>query len=193
MLADHAIGLIVERGLPGVNFVTLAGRIGYTPQAIQKWAGTRPQLMVMVSATFGQRWQQWVTQRRYEHGALGLLPGHEDEVAWTRVLLALEEHGRQQMDAQPDLGLIFASLRECERWVFTNVYPGLEADQQAGTVERLMVLVDGLRAGLCRPHEPLPWQRARDVLAAECTQLVGHNQPREYTPNRLSNPRGGWG
>jgi hypothetical protein len=83
-----------------------------------------------------------------------------------------------------------------------TVYPDLEADQHAGTVHRLMVLVDGLRAGLCRAHEPLPWQGARDFLAAECSthggplapwisdqahqamshaQLVGHNQPGEHT------------
>jgi hypothetical protein len=172
MITDHAIDLIAERGLGGVNFVTLADRIGYSPQAIQKWVGTSVELMVVVTATFGQRWQHWVTRRRYEQGTLGLLPANDEEGPWTRVLLALEEHGRAERQ-RPELPLIFADLRACERWVLTSVHPGLDDPERAGAVDRLLVVVDGLRAALSRPHEPLSPDGARDILAAECRDRAG--------------------
>jgi hypothetical protein len=173
MLTDHAMGLIEEGGRAAVTFAALASRIGHSPQAIQKWVDNSAQLMVVITATFGQRWQQWVSRRRYEHGALGLLPETEEEVAWTRVLLALEQHAREQVVQHPELAAIFADMRSCERWVWTTVHPALDAGDEADTLERLTLLVGGLRSAVCRPDDPLPTHDARSILAADCRERAG--------------------
>jgi AcrR family transcriptional regulator len=173
MITDNAIALIEESGLTAISFASLAGRIGHSPQAIQKWVGTSAQLMIFVTATFGQRWQQWITRRRYEHGALSLLPETHEELGWTRVRHALEEHARAKVEEHPELAHMFAAIRSCERWVLTTVHPALESPDRVDALAKLLVIVEGLRSGLCRPDDPISVSQARAMLAAACRDHAG--------------------
>ena len=102
MVTDNAMAVIAAGGIPALTFKAMSERIGYSPQAIHQWYGTRDELVVVVAATFCQRWSQWVWRRAYECALLALLP-EEHEVSWTRVLLAIEEQARVQVDLAPML------------------------------------------------------------------------------------------
>jgi AcrR family transcriptional regulator len=175
IVTDSAIALIIEGGVPAVTFGALGRLVGLTPQAIHLWVGTRARLVEWITATFAQRWSQWTEGRSYEHAALALLPMTEEELGWTRVLLALEE----QVRIQPELAPILAGMRQDERDLLGRVYPELAvradgADQDGPDLaDQLLLLIDGLRAAMCRPETACPPRCARAILQSECGRMGG--------------------
>ena len=149
---DTAMAVIVEGSMAALTFKAMSERVGYSPQAIHQWYGTRDEFIVVVAATFCQRWTQWVWRRGYSCALLALLPEEEHEVRWTRVLMAVEEQARVQADLAP----ILADLRESERQLMMRLHPRLAGEASEGGDELPIVtlVVTGLRAALCRADDP---------------------------------------
>ena len=171
MVTDIAMAVIAEGGMAALTFKAMSERIGYSPQAIHQWYGTRDEFVVVVVATFCQRWTQWVWRRGYSCALLALLPEEEHEVRWTRVLMAVEEQARVQADLAP----ILADLRESERQLMMRLHPRLagEAGEGGDELPIVTLVVTGLRAALCRADDPTSVDRARAILLDAQARLAG--------------------
>jgi AcrR family transcriptional regulator len=170
MITDTALLLIEHGGVGAVGFAALAKQIGLTRQAIQLWVRTKPELITLVTATFYQRWTQWLAERSWGHGALSLLPLTADDVRWTRILLALVEQER----VTPELGEVLGTLRADERALLHSVHPELTVE----AADHLTVVLWGLREGLCRPLHRQPGDamgvdEARQHFWDECVRVAG--------------------
>ena len=170
MVTDHAVLLILERGLSGVSLAAIGGRLGLSAQAVAKWVGSVDQLWLWVLATFGQRWSDLLEHRSLGYGVLAMLPRSDEELGWVRVLLSLDEVARTRGHLHPELAEVHASLRRGERELICAVHP-LLVDRS--DVARLHSLVDGLRVAVCQPVDPLPMTEAADLVAAECRACAG--------------------
>jgi DNA-binding transcriptional regulator YbjK len=165
IITDMAIRLIAEAGMAAVTYQALANRIGISTAGVQLWAGTRARLNVIIAATFYQRWGQWTRRRAYEQGALALLPSEQAEVPWTRVLLALEELAR----IEPEVAEVMAHVEIGERDLLQRIHPEVAPHDS----DVLIALVQGLRAQVTRPVDPLPLDRARSLMAAAVARHAG--------------------
>ena len=145
IVTDFAIALIAEEGLAALTVRGLARRIRVTPAGVQHWVGPREQMLVAITATFGQRWEQWIGRRTFRDGALALLPSTPDEVTWTRVWLALQELGR----TEPEVAGVVSYVRSGERAVIGRHTPDLDDDE----VAMALALVDGLRVLVCHDED----------------------------------------
>src|SRR6478735_4350673 len=135
MVTDIAMELIADGGVAALTFKAMSVRIGCSPQAVHQWYGSRDELVVVVAATFCQRWAQWVWGRGYERALTALLPDDEQELRWTRLLLAIEEQARLQADLAPML----ADLRESERQLMMRLFPRLAGPVGEGRDELNML------------------------------------------------------
>jgi AcrR family transcriptional regulator len=172
IITDVAMPIIATRGVSGVTYASLAARIGHSPQAIHQWVGTRDRMVELIAATFYQRWVPWTTSRSYDHAALAMLPGDdEEETGWCRVLLALQEEARRR----PSVAPLLASLRRHEHELLADIHPELKSDDHR--LQVLHALVAGLRETACSESEIGP-TRARHLLALYCAEHAG--------------PRAGW-
>jgi AcrR family transcriptional regulator len=171
MVTDNAMELIADGGVAALTFKAMSARIGCSSQAVHQWYGSRDQLVVVVAATFCQRWGQWVWGRGYERALTALLPDDEEELRWTRVLLAIEEQARLQADLAPML----ADLRESERQVMMRLFPRAAGPSGEGGEElrTLTLVVAGLRAALCRADAPCTVGEARTTLLEVQARLAG--------------------
>lgn len=157
IVTDFAIGLIADEGVGALTVRGLARRIRVTPAGLQHWAGPRREMLVLITATFGRRWQQWMWRRQFRDGALALLPTTHEEVIWTRVWLGLQELGRTEVE----VGEVVSAIRAHELDLLTRSEPQLTDDD----VVAVLALVDGLRVTLCHRTQPLDPLGA-DPLAA---------------------------
>jgi AcrR family transcriptional regulator len=128
MVTDNAMELIADGGVAALTFKAMSARIGCSAQAVHQWYGSRDELLIVVTATFCQRWGQWVWGRGYERALTALVPDDVHEVPWTRVLLAIEEQARHQADLAPML----ADLRVSERQLMMRLFPRLAGPAGAG-------------------------------------------------------------
>ena len=186
MITDHAIGLIARDGLASVTFPAVAGRIGVTRQAIQQWLGPGHTLIGVVARTFVQRWLTWIKRRSYGYGALALLPGRDEEVPWTRVLLALEEGGR----IDPVVAARITDLHVGERHLLGTVHPELSGDAGEGRVQHLQAVLDGVRVALCRSDSGLTPHQGRHLFWEACQRVAGPQATwlAPYAPWAVSHP-----
>jgi hypothetical protein len=154
MVTDHAIGLVVEGGLAAVTARALSRSIGLSAPTILGWYGTARRIRLVVAQTFCDRWMQWVQRRRFRDGALALLPATAEEVAWTRVWLALHELGRLDDDVAANLARVAAYE--------THVLSEAVGDDGAAGA---LALVDGLRHAVTRKVGRLDTPQAREILS----------------------------
>ena len=171
MVTDNAMELIADGGVAALTFKAMSARIGCSAQAVHQWYGSRDELVIVVTATFCQRWGQWVWGRGYERALLALLPDDVHELPWTRVLLAIEEQARVQADLAPML----ADLRESERQLMIRLFPRTAGPIGEGGVELtvLTLVVAGLRSALCRADAPCTVSEARTTLLEMQARLAG--------------------
>ena len=121
IVTDFAIALIADEGVGALTVRALARRIRVTPAGLQHWSGPRREMLVLITATFGQRWQQWMWRRQFRDGALALLPTTSDEVVWTRVWLGLQDLGR----TESAVGEVISANRAHERELIAHSVPDL--------------------------------------------------------------------
>ncbi len=169
MATDMAIPLIAESGWSAMTLRALGRAAKISGPAVAAWYGSVERLHEVIAARYGHRWLQLVFLRLPGyHNDVGvgeilatLLPADEDEVALTRVWLAIQEAGR----TEPRVGAVVAAIESQEE--------DLLARRLETRSDEAMIVLRGLRAAMCAPGTPLAFDDARrmarrlgDALAA---------------------------
>jgi AcrR family transcriptional regulator len=168
MAADIAIRIIADDGCSAVTLRSLGDAIGVTPPGVRQWFGDTEGMWVRIVACCGRRWVGWISDwRRTAHvtrsqadanRALVLLPFDDEERSWTRVWLSLVERSR----GRNDLAEVIAKVEGEELATVRRLVPGISEVQAEGLVAQAR----GLRHALCAGVDPMPIQRAQELLTA---------------------------
>jgi hypothetical protein len=155
VITDEGIPLVADGGLAALTITAIAARSRCSRQAVQQWcAGTS--IRTLFAQRFVARWRHWSRIRAREGADLtGLLPEDDQVLAWTRVWLALLEHGARE-DAVRQA--VEATLGDELRLVTAAVGP-----ERAPAVHALVM---GLRQARCLPGAALSAEVAQEALRA---------------------------
>lgn len=179
ILTDAALHIVRDQGMGGLTVRAVADWVGVTPAAVSQRT-TRQQMVSGVVELFCERWLTWVSGRTFSEGVFALLPGTNDDVAALRILLGVIEHARHDGDAARRV----AAVADAERAILDRFTELEGADARPNANDACRALVDGLRAAVGAPRDPMPVDRARDLLGAHL-QIPVPELPRWPSP--------GWG
>ena len=165
MATAMAIPLLIEGGWSAMTMRSLGRAAKISGPAVAAWYGSAERLHEVVASRYGLRWLDLMSlqlARRPTHDQTpgdvltALVPADEDEIAYTRVWLTIQEAGR----TEPRVGAAVAHTESQERWMLAA-----RVDEHA---EEVMTVLRGLRAAVCAPAEPLSLEDARAVA-----QVIG--------------------
>jgi AcrR family transcriptional regulator len=146
----------------GIAALTLRriGRLsGVSPPSILQHYGNREHLIRVAAFRTAKARLRDIERRRDSEGILAFLPVDDDGIVEAREWLAWCELWR----AEPSIAGAMSDAHDWERALLASTldYGPAEGDD---LLDRLAALIEGLRAGICRPERPLPLPRAREIL-----------------------------
>jgi AcrR family transcriptional regulator len=166
--------LIAGGGLAAVTTRAIAAETGISTASLAHHLTNRERLMSVVGYRTGRAHLSEAILRRTKEGPLAFLPQTEEQVVATRVWLAWCELAR----SEPGVALGVADIEADERALFNR---GLDEPLGEDDLDTAMALVRGLRAAVCAGGDPMPVERARELLTAWLGSRVTAPETRRET------------
>jgi len=156
--------VIATEGIPGLTLRKIAAVSRVSTGSIIHHLGGKSRLLSLGAGLTGRALHASISDARWSVGALGFLPGGEDEVLVTRAWLAWTELGRND----PVVEIPVTQARREERALLAEI---LDYRLEREELDLLTAVIEGLREAVCRPTRPMPPARARDLLARHLDRL----------------------
>jgi AcrR family transcriptional regulator len=156
--------LTATEGIPGLTLRKIAAVSRVSTGSIIHHLGGKARLLSLGAGLTGRALHTSISDARWSVGALGFLPGGEDELLLTRAWLGWAELGR----SDPVVEVQVTQARREERALLAEI---LDYRLEREELDLLTALIAGLREALCQPTRPLPPARARTLLARQLDRL----------------------
>jgi AcrR family transcriptional regulator len=168
--------ILATRGLGGLSLRAIAAEVRISLGSLTSHYDNRTRLMHLLVQLASRAWLEDIRYRMRGEGILAFLPADEDGVEDTRVWLSWCELGRSDpairgtvYDIRLDERVLLD--RATREWFDEHDAKGAGLDDDGLDIAH--AVVQGLRQAICSLGDPMPVERAREVLVEHVRRASG--------------------
>ena len=161
LVTDAVVALVNDHGVEALTVRRIAERVGISPSSLTSHLTSKRRIIDLTTKQIGRRLTQTIGSGLWRHRGVPAFVPDPAELEIVRAWLAMVELSRSDAELDAAVRMVEADLGSLlDHACFTALQPD--------TTALVLAVIAGLWAAACRPDDPLPVDRARQLLVTAC-------------------------